>query len=864
MVPQSIDWYNLGTTNRNHFLLFTGGSTTYGCYDVDNDRILTAKNVTLSDFWIKQDQFHWNLKKGFSWYEQDLVLNGDFSNGATNWIVSNGSVTGGEYVSGTLSAYQSGIKQVPFTYTGTGTLTFDLTLNSGSLRVDDGAGLKLVTSSGAQSITLTNPNKLEFNAYNLGFDGVIDNIKFIPDNSELRIPLGLSPSGYSKISDNPAGKWHNDAETEINFPHTAKLQVINEQFDYKPFFYKNAQLDDATAAYSMRKVIADYEGPLLNVIRSSDLQAQDFYPDSRGDLDTTAITNFVNESGPVLDDYAGAAAAYSLRKLRTAYTGDAIEVRRSSNGDTQDIGFDSNGDLDTTALTTFVGSENLFFPSETFTGWGNIGGSTITSNTTETNDPFGGSNATKVVAGSSVLIYKGTFTNVVRTETFYAKAGTCETFGMYFGSGFSANFNISADSPSVVSTSNTNATITAVGDGWYRCSATLTSLPASDYYAGVNFSPTSGTTFYIFGAQLEGGTSASEYNKTTTGIGGDGAVTTWYDQSGSNNATQSNPDEMPLVVSGGTLVTENSKAAVDFDGVDDGLVSASNIGISGANSRSIFTVVKPNSNLSSSAFIEISQTSNTGELFDFTSEYAVRVGGGNKIWGNSSTVQVLLSLILPTGGSHVDDLILYENGSLLSDTALGDRAITTVDSTLKIGGAGRFLDGKMQELIVYPSDQSSNRTDIEGNIGRYYNIDGFADGRVATWYDQANANHATQATPDNQPSDCKWGMRVSWTTTRKANQLFKHGVDDAIPYMPHASTRTLFMLFYALEKGTSTSPFNGFMSGQWIDSYIFILRKHQGQVCIDTSGTRHDVARGTTMTSGNQYLNYSAVFDNDI
>ena len=112
----------------------------------------------------------------------EKVLNGDFSNGSTNWIISNGSVTGGEYVSGTLSPYQSGIKQVPFTYTGTGTLTFDLTLNSGSLRVDDGAGLKIVTSSGAQSITLTNPNKLEFNAYNLGFDGIIDNISFIPTN----------------------------------------------------------------------------------------------------------------------------------------------------------------------------------------------------------------------------------------------------------------------------------------------------------------------------------------------------------------------------------------------------------------------------------------------------------------------------------------------------------------------------------------------------------------------------------------------------------------------------------------------------------------------------------------------------------
>ena len=127
----------------------------------------------------------------------EKVLNGDFSNGSTNWIVSNGSVTGGEYVSGTLSAYQSGIKQVPFTYTGTGTLTFDLTLNSGSLRVDDGGSLKLFTSSGSQSITLTNPSKLEFNAYNLGFDGIIDNISFIPTNVDGYVTTWYDQSGNS-------------------------------------------------------------------------------------------------------------------------------------------------------------------------------------------------------------------------------------------------------------------------------------------------------------------------------------------------------------------------------------------------------------------------------------------------------------------------------------------------------------------------------------------------------------------------------------------------------------------------------------------------------------------------------------------
>jgi hypothetical protein len=62
----------------------------------------------------------------------------------------------------------------------------------------------------------------------------------------------------------------------------------------------------------------------------------------------------------LLADYPGAAAAYSLRLLDTNYTGSAIRVRRASDNAEQDIGFDSNGDLDTTALATFCSGTDGF------------------------------------------------------------------------------------------------------------------------------------------------------------------------------------------------------------------------------------------------------------------------------------------------------------------------------------------------------------------------------------------------------------------------------------------------------------------------------------------------------------------------
>jgi|688.fasta_scaffold641040_2 hypothetical protein len=71
--------------------------------------------------------------------------------------------------------------------------------------------------------------------------------------------------------------------------------------------------------------------------------------------------NFLGSSAtsPLLDVYPSALAAYSIRKLRSAYSGSAIRVRRSSDNAEQDIGF-VNGLLDTSSLLTFCGVGNGF------------------------------------------------------------------------------------------------------------------------------------------------------------------------------------------------------------------------------------------------------------------------------------------------------------------------------------------------------------------------------------------------------------------------------------------------------------------------------------------------------------------------
>lgn len=58
----------------------------------------------------------------------------------------------------------------------------------------------------------------------------------------------------------------------------------------------------------------------------------------------------------LLDTYTGAKVAVSLRKLRNAYTGSAVRVRRSSDNAEQDIGFNGANEIDTAVLKTFIGA----------------------------------------------------------------------------------------------------------------------------------------------------------------------------------------------------------------------------------------------------------------------------------------------------------------------------------------------------------------------------------------------------------------------------------------------------------------------------------------------------------------------------
>jgi hypothetical protein len=139
----------------------------------------------------------------------------------------------------------------------------------------------------------------------------------------------------------------------------------------------------------------------------------------------------------LLDLYPSASVAYSLRKLRTAYSGSAIRVRRLIDNVEQDFGFVGN-DLDTTSLLSFIGVGSGFVT----TWYDQSGNSKNATNATAINQPrIVNLGALDVVNGKPAVLGDGvndtlrnttlSLTNPSSIFTVVDKVGTSGYFGLF-------------------------------------------------------------------------------------------------------------------------------------------------------------------------------------------------------------------------------------------------------------------------------------------------------------------------------------------------------------------------------------------------------------------------------------------------
>jgi hypothetical protein len=206
---------------------------------------------------------------------------------------------------------------------------------------------------------------------------------------------------------------------------------------------------------------------------------------------------------------------------------------------------------------------------------------------------------------------------------------------------------------------------------------------------------------------------------TGTGALDNGFITTWYDQSGNGrNATQTTAANQPQIVSSGSVITENGKPALDFDG-SNSWMNASSVNISAP--TTYFTVTKRDVTSGGKRNLFdgiISRQENCISSFALPLRYTIGNGTTN-LFGSITPPSTNQELQVSTFDGSSSGL--YVNGFSEISGTITSSSVTN----LGIGrdtDASDLLDGKYQELILYPSNQSLNRSGIQDNLNDFYSI----------------------------------------------------------------------------------------------------------------------------------------------
>jgi len=567
--------------------------------------------------------------------------------------------------------------------------------------------------------------------------------------------LGIVPEGLVELGVATATVSAQDAE--------AVLSAFFEQFGTPEAGYSVRQLGDSTLAMRVR--------------RSSDNAETNIGFTASGDLDESALTTFTGANDGFVTTWynqavdtetlpadfgSGATASYSLRKVESAYTGDAIRVRRASDNAEQDIGF-VDGELDTSSLETFCGAGDGFV-----TTW---------------YDQSGSNNATQATAGSQPQIVSSGSTITENGKPALDFDGTDDEldtgisqFTVPFHV-FVVNSFVEADDESVFGNWNSGSedffyrrddvgTLRVVNDNGQIISGGSASNNESHISSILNSSTT--MNLFLDGSEIDSTTGSSGVLSSGANIciGNIGFGNTFNqlngvvqefvlyesDQSANREAIEANQasfydigisgshavqgtaGSQPKIVSSGSVIKENGLPAIDFDGVDDFLDNAS-VNLT-ADKPSLFAVTtrQGDGDVSFNRIFSVSSDASGAGANDISLYYDVDDGDGQRIFLRPSTTlytntfttkTAINEQILHTFIYDESNVKYYEDGvELINDSfsvsfnanfsnlSIGDR----------LGGASDDYNGLIQEIVFYPTDQSANRTDIESNIADYFNI----------------------------------------------------------------------------------------------------------------------------------------------
>jgi len=390
-----------------------------------------------------------------------------------------------------------------------------------------------------------------------------------------------------------------------------------------------------------------------------------------------------------LNIYPGAEVAHSLDKLDKDYEGSAVRVRRSSDNQEQDIGFVDNL-FDSASLEAFVDYESDVFISDFTNGAVNpsSGNATITSSQTmQAPSTIDGFNDAMKFTCSSETATKYDF----RVATMDRGQLISVSFQYYIPSEntivesirFTDLLNLSP------ATFNTKGEWTSVTITDKEIDNNILRFFAADSSGATNLGTEVTEAFYIRNLEVTQSTA-------------DALVTTWYDQSGNYDATQSTASLQPKIAVQGAYLgyienqtnTSNQLLSSSYPYVADQRFTAFIVGqqfgnavFGGTQGTSPFYGVAQDGNTSnaSSGFNDVSNFGNGDSVSDIREDVA------------SVMVNMALLTTLARKGSGSDSLL----------------AMGYVSAS--------YNNCRFKEYIIY-NNQSVDRAEVEANIMEHYNL----------------------------------------------------------------------------------------------------------------------------------------------
>ena len=410
-----------------------------------------------------------------------------------NWDLLNGTIT--DKYNASLTSYQNGIRVNPFTYTGTVKVTFDLVVTSGSCKfVAGGSNEQIYSTSGTKEIIVTNPSRFEFNAFNLGWVGTLDNVSAIQITDDTNLPR-INYEGFS---------YQDALGSEL---------VLNGTFDSDTAWTKGS-------GWAIANGVATHTGG-ASYLSQSILNADTQY---KVNISVTAVSG-----GGFVQIYMGNSPA----SVTISTIGDYTYYFTSQSLQTLGFALRSLGDvtIDNVSVKEYSGQEvvpdsgcgswlfepqstNVITQSETFSdaSWVN-NGITITSN--EITSPSGTLNADLLtgVSGGFGVVKFSTWTATNKVASCFAKKGSTNLFKIANVSGGIGGVTFNLENGTVTNEdSGFESNIENYGNGWYRCTAIDTLGRTGTFSLGVTAASES---VYIWGAMLEQNSFSTSYIPTS-------------------------------------------------------------------------------------------------------------------------------------------------------------------------------------------------------------------------------------------------------------------------------------------------------------------------------------------------------------